>query len=77
MEKERKNFFDLCNMLNEYKRPITLTEIIKRVANEGWYNDFLRLGKNTIIRQINHHNAKYKGGIRLEYDSDDPYDDID
>ena len=76
MEKERKNFFDLCNILNEYKRVVTLTEIIKRVANEGWYNDFLRLGRNTITRAINYHNAKYKGSIMLPYDADEPYDDI-
>ena len=76
MGKERKNFFDLCNMLNKYKRPVTLTEILRQVISEGWYSDFLRLGKNTVIRQINNHNEKYGGGIKLPYDTEEPYEDI-
>lgn len=68
MDNRKKGFYDLCNLLRRYKRPVTMTEIIKTVAEEGWYNDFMRLGINTIIRQFNNHNAKYGSTDMMEYD---------
>ena len=68
MDDRKKGFFDLCNLLKRYKRPVTMTEIINVVAEEGWINDFLRLGKNTIIRQFNNHNEKYGSSDIMEYD---------
>lgn len=64
----RKGFFDLCNLLNKYKRVVTVTEILKAVIDEGWFSDFKRLGYNTVIRQINNHNAKYGCSDMIEYE---------
>lgn len=61
MEERRKGFYDLTNLLRRFKGPVTYTEVTKAVCEEGWVADFLRLGYNTINRQINRHNAKYNG----------------
>lgn len=68
MDNRKKGFYDYCNLLNRYKRPITMTELLRTVIDEGWYNDFKRLGKNTIIRQFNNHNAKYGSTDMMEYE---------
>lgn len=65
MEKQQNGFFRLTNTLRKYKRAVTDTEIIKRAIDEGWYNQ-LRLGYNSITRQLNRHNEKY-GGQQFEY----------
>lgn len=67
-DERKKGFYDLCNLLNKYKRVVTLTEIIIEVCDQGWYKDFKRLGNNTIIRQINNHNAKYGSTDMIEYE---------
>lgn len=70
MEEKRKNFFDLCNLLKRYKRKVTFSEVLKVVCEEGWYKDFMRLGRNTVIRQINRHNAQYPNSIELPYQTE-------
>ena len=67
-DNRKKGFYDLCNTLNKYKRVVTMTELLETVCNEGWYSDFMRLGKNTIIRQFNNHNAKYGSTDMVEYE---------
>lgn len=54
------HYFDLCNLINEYKREVTLNEFIERACNEGWYNRLRRIGQTTVLRAIERHNAKYK-----------------
>lgn len=76
IEEKRKGFFDLCNLLKKYKRKVTLSEIINEVIQEGWYNDFKRIGYNSVVRRINKHNEKYENTNPLPYASDIPYDDI-
>lgn len=76
MEEKRKGFYDLCNLINKHKRKVTLSEIIQEVCNEGWYNDFKRIGYNSVIRRIKKHNEKYGESTNLAYASEFPYDDI-
>lgn len=76
MEEKRKGFYDLCNLLKRYKRKITLTEVVKIVVAEGWYNDFKRIGVNSIVRQINRHNRDYPNALELSYEGIDTYNDI-
>ena len=66
MNERRKGFYDFTNLLRRYKGPVTYTEVIKTINEEGWISDFMRLGINTINRQINRHNAKY-GGTQYPY----------
>lgn len=66
MDTKRKGFLDFTNLLRKFKGPVTYTEVIKAVCEEGWISDFLRLGHNTINRQINRHNRKY-GGTQYPY----------
>lgn len=61
MEEQHKGFYDLTNLLKNFKRPVTYKEVVEVVCKEGWFSDFKRLGFNTVIRQINRHNEKYKG----------------
>ena len=61
MNKEQHGFFSLSETLRSYKRPVTVSEILKRAAEEGWSDKLLRLGHNSIIRQVNRHNEKYAG----------------
>ncbi len=76
MDTKRKGFIDLCNLLKRYKRKVTLSEIIEKVAEEGWYNDFKRIGTNSVIRQINRHNREYPNATELPYYGDNTYTDI-
>lgn len=59
MEQKRKGFYDLCNLIKRHKSKVTFSEIMEEVIAEGWYNDFRRIGINSVIRQINKHNEKY------------------
>ena len=68
-DNRKKGFYDLCNTLNRYKRVVTMEELLDTVCNEGWYSDFIRLGRNTIIRQFNNHNAKYGSTDMVEYET--------
>lgn len=65
-----KGFLDLCNVLNRHKEKVTLSDLIREVTEEGWYDDLMRLGYNTIIRQVNRHNRKYKNAIIHPYSTD-------
>ena len=67
-DERKKGFYDLCNLLNKYKRPVSMLEIIKAVNEEGWYQDFMKIGKKTIARQFNNHNAKYGSADMIDYE---------
>lgn len=59
MNKEQHGFLSLSETLRTYDRPVTVTEIMKRAASEGWSAKLLRIGANSITRQIDRHNAKF------------------
>lgn len=61
MNKNQNGFFSLSETLRSYKRPVTITELFERARNEGWLPKLMKLGHNSIIRQINRHNEKYTG----------------
>lgn len=55
----RRGFYELSNLLSKYKRKVTLNEIMHIAANEGWYPDFIRISKQSILKIIDKHNEKY------------------
>lgn len=59
MEEKRKGFLELSNLIKSYKRKVTYTEILTKVCNEGWYNDFKRISQYTVKRAIERNNEKY------------------
>ena len=67
---KRKGFLDLCNLLKKHKEKVTISDLVREVTEEGWYNDFKRIGYNTIIRQLNKHNSKYKSATIHPYTPD-------
>ena len=39
----RKGFYDLCNILNRHKGKVTISDLIREITEEGWYDDFIRI----------------------------------
>lgn len=67
---KRRGFLDLCNLLKRHKSKVTISELVREVTEEGWYDDFMRIGYNSIIRQLNRHNSKFKGSTIHPYEPD-------